>query len=761
MDNIPQGYLLCDTNIADQTEHRGISMHHGISTERSRSCDRHSTRCPHISPEWWPHQAGAQPSVMGNLPAETHAMEEDADVEMVEPTSIKTDPKATTDEENLRIVVVGTGASNCVCSVQTRESEQEKLQVNRVFYRKKKLSVLFLGVPTKKVGEKKGVKVSFNAAKRCRSRLYEHFIDPRFMWRGPYPRHRKRNLMRIRDLHGIHQHASAAAETNNNVTAPNAAANAAVTIAAAKTQQATPQRKRARSGLSTDSGGGAGEEELITNRSTLLPSNFPSGEYREIVLWPSVHHTEEESVSDLPVAPTPLRKATEDCQSPGVRPARFVDRKTGTSALCRPTNTTEWTDPNVSPQGGVQGQGETGNAFSRIEQGKDFDVVENETRTDYIKRMSSDGTWGDGVTLQALSNVLGVKIRIVNSLSLSYWKDRRTDRDTWRGSVPMESGGTTLQALSNLLGPGSGAAVVDLFEHQEANRDYYLLRLKRPREWGDEFTLQSMSNMLGAKIRIVNSVLLAFHVHAYDLENPDSYLLRLKRPGAWGDEFTLQAIANMEDVCIQMVSSLTAQELQALRRFVIFVTQVWLPMLAQELQALRRFLVFVTQVLLPMMAQELQALRQFVIFVTQVLLPMLVRMVLSDMTERCDGTICAVCNKREVEGDEFVGCSTCSSWTHFNCTGLDDATKSTLRNTDEQYHCINCHIPRDTTRASRKRQEPRERHDPELLPFCPFPHPDSLTYAARAAAEASTQIFVLCLQEIRERESRATLESPT
>ncbi|XP_019633434.1 PREDICTED: tripartite motif-containing protein 2-like [Branchiostoma belcheri] len=44
-----------------------------------------------------------------------------------------------------------------------------------------------------------------------------------------------------------------------------------------------------------------------------------------------------------------------------------------------------------------------------------------------------------------------------------------------------------------------------------------------------------------------------------------------------------------------------AQELKALRRFLLFVTQVLLPMLAQERKALRRFLLFVTQVLLPML----------------------------------------------------------------------------------------------------------------------------------------------------------------
>ncbi|CAH1253656.1 EFCAB8 [Branchiostoma lanceolatum] len=82
-------------------------------------------------------------------------------------------------------------------------------------------------------------------------------------------------------------------------------------------------------------------------------------------------------------------------------------------------------------------------------------------------------------------------------------------------------------------------------------------------------------------------------------------------------------------------------------------------------------------------------------------------MVLSDMAESFsddqtpeEETICAVCNKREVEGDEFVECSNCLSWTHFNCTGLDDATKSSLRNPDEKYHCINCHTPRGATRTA-------------------------------------------------------------
>ncbi|KAI8513642.1 hypothetical protein Bbelb_079660 [Branchiostoma belcheri] len=59
-------------------------------------------------------------------------------------------------------------------------------------------------------------------------------------------------------------------------------------------------------------------------------------------------------------------------------------------------------------------------------------------------------------------------------------------------------------------------------------------------------------------------------------------------------------------------------------------------------------------------------------------------------------TVCVVCNKQEDDGDEFVGCSDCTSWTHFDCTGLDESTKSVLRNTEEKYFCINCHPPRVT-----------------------------------------------------------------
>ncbi|KAI8514438.1 hypothetical protein Bbelb_070290 [Branchiostoma belcheri] len=62
-------------------------------------------------------------------------------------------------------------------------------------------------------------------------------------------------------------------------------------------------------------------------------------------------------------------------------------------------------------------------------------------------------------------------------------------------------------------------------------------------------------------------------------------------------------------------------------------------------------------------------------------------------------TKCAVCLKNEKDGDEFVGCNDCLSWTHFECTGLNEEMKFKLKNTDEMFHCINCTIPQNTKRS--------------------------------------------------------------
>ncbi|XP_078671467.1 uncharacterized protein LOC144911444 [Branchiostoma floridae x Branchiostoma belcheri] len=67
--------------------------------------------------------------------------------------------------------------------------------------------------------------------------------------------------------------------------------------------------------------------------------------------------------------------------------------------------------------------------------------------------------------------------------------------------------------------PGSGAAVVNLLGHQGANWDEYLLRLKRPGVWGDEFTLQAVANMQDVSIHMVSDLAVSLLPHNFTNDN--------------------------------------------------------------------------------------------------------------------------------------------------------------------------------------------------------------------------------------------------